>query len=72
MNAHKIINNVSLLYDCQPMSAWKYIQPVDENTVVWIYGTTCKLRKKSVCSVMSKAGFYNHSHTTSEHRDCYP
>ena len=49
------------------MAAWKYIHPVDKNKVVDISGTTWKLCKKCVYSVMGKAGFNNRSNTTSEH-----
>ena len=51
------------------MAAWKYIHPVDENTVVDISGTTWKFCQKCVCSVTDKSGFQNLFHTTSEHRD---
>ena len=53
-----------------------YIHTVDENTVIEIYGKTWKFCKKYVCSVADKAGFYNRSHATSEHRvrapEAYP
>ena len=51
----------------KPTAVWKYIHPVDENTVVEISGTTWKCYKKCVCSIIGKAGFYNRSHTTYEH-----
>ena len=47
------------------MVSWKYIYPLNENTVVGIAGTTWKFCKKCVCYVMGKAGFYDYSHTTS-------
>ena len=50
------------------MATWKYIHPVDENTVLDIYGTIWKLFNKNVFSVMYKDGFYNLAHTISKHR----
>ena len=54
------------------MVTWKYIIPVDENIAIDIYVTTRKFFKQCVWSVMGKAGFYNFSHTTFEHRASDP
>ena len=57
----------------KPMAAWKHIHTVDGNIVIdEISDTTWKFYKNGVCSVTVTAGFYNRSHTTSEHSACAP
>ena len=51
------------------MAAWKYINPVDSNTINEINGTTWKICNQCVYSVTCKVGFHNKTHTTSQHGD---
>ena len=54
------------------MAACKYIHPIDENTVIEIYGTTWKFCQKCVWSIAGKSGLYNFSHTNYEPFSYYP
>ena len=40
---------------------------MDSNTIVEINGTTWKFSNRCVCSVTCKVGFYNKTHTSSQH-----
>ena len=50
---------------------WKYIHPTDENQTMVMDNKTWKFCKHCVCRHTKKKGFYNLSHTSSEHIDDY-
>ena len=50
---------------------WKYVHPANKNQIMDIDGKTWKFCKHCVCRHTKKKGFYNLSHTTSEHIDNY-
>ena len=50
---------------------WKYVHPANENQIMDIDGKTWKFCKHCVCRHTKKKGFYNLSHTTSQHIDNY-
>ena len=50
-----------------PASIWKYIHPADKNQKLDVNGKTYYFCAKCVCHHTSKTGFYNTTHTTSQH-----
>ena len=50
-----------------PASIWKYIHPADKNQKLDVNGKTYQFCEKCICHHTGKTGFYNTTHTTSQH-----
>lgn len=59
--------NTSLGSAAAPASIWKYIHPSDKNQKLEVNGKTYYFCEKCICHHTSKTGFYNTTHTTSQH-----
>ena len=51
-----------------PASVWKYIHPSDKDQTIEVNGITFKFCAKCTCRKTGRVGFYNRTHTTSQHR----
>ena len=50
-----------------PASTWKYIHPADKDQKLEVNGKTYYFCEKCVCHHTGKTGFYNTTHSTSQH-----
>ena len=50
-----------------PASVWKYIHPSDKDQTIEVNGITFKFCAKCTCRKTGRVGFYNRTHTTSQH-----